>query len=227
MASVLISGAGRGLGLEFARQYAAAGWSVIATVRDPAKGAALASLGRAVEVHLLDVTDRRRIARLAGELKGRAIDMMLCNAGLSAPRGTEFGATDYAAWETLMRVNVMGPMAMAEAFVDHLAASTRKLIVMVSSRMGSIGSNTSGGAVAYRSSKAALNALVKSLAIDLAGKGIGVIAVHPGWVQTDMGGSNATLSAEISVGRLRVIIERLGLAESGKFYSYDGAELPW
>ena len=227
MPSVLISGAGRGLGLEFARQYAAAGWSVIATLRDPAKGAALSSLGRAVEVHLLDVADRRQIARLAGELKGRAIDLLLCNAGIAGPRGAKFGATDYAAWEDMLRVNVMGPMAMAEAFVDHVAASTRKLIVMISSRMGSIGSNTSGGSFDYRSSKAALNAITKSLAIDLAGSGIAVIAVHPGWVKTDMGGSGATLSADDSVGRLRALIERQGLAESGRFYNYDGAELPW
>jgi len=227
MPTVLVTGAGRGLGLEFARQYMAEGWTVIATVRDPAKGAVLAELGRSVEVHMLDVTDRPAIQQLACELKGRPIDLLLNNAGIYGPRTQDFGGTDYATWEKVLATNVMGPLAMTEALVDNVAASGRKLVVMVSSQMGSIGDNASGEDYIYRSSKAALNAVTKSLSIDLGRRGIAVVAVHPGWVRTDMGGPSGSLAPKTSIAHLRALFAKLGPRDSGKFFNYDGSKLAW
>jgi NAD(P)-dependent dehydrogenase (short-subunit alcohol dehydrogenase family) len=225
--TILITGAGRGLGLEFARQFAGEGWDVIATVRDPAKGAAVARLGKSVEIHLLDVGDRAAVARLARDLKGRPIDVLVCNAGIYGPRGSYFGRTDYALWDEIMKVNVMAPMALVEALADNVAASKLKRIVMMSSGMGSIADNTSGGAHMYRTSKAALNALAKCLAADLADRGITVVTVSPGWVKTDMGGTGAPLTPKASIEGLRSVIKNVTLFDSGKFFSHDGSELPW
>lgn len=229
MSTILITGAGRGLGLEFARQYAADGWSVIATVRNPAAGAPLAALGRAVEVHLLDLGERAAIRRLAEELGGRAIDILLNNAGIYGPRDAaqSFGSLDWAEWMRVLQTNVLAPMAMAEAFADGVARSERRLIVNVSSQMGSMGDGGSGGAYMYRSSKAALNALTKNMSVDLAPRGITVISVHPGWVRTDMGGSGATLSPEESVAGLRKVFAKAGPQRSGRFFNYDGREIGW
>ena len=227
MPTILITGAGRGLGLEFARQYAAEGWAVIATLRDPAKGAALTELGRSVEVHMLDVTDHPAIQRLARELKGRPLDLLLNNAGIYGPRTQGLGEIDYAAWEKVLATNVMGPLAMSEALADNIAASGRKLVVMVSSQMGSIGDNTSGDDYIYRSSKAALNAVTKSLSIDLGRRGIVVVAVHPGWVRTDMGGTGASLAPKTSIAQLRALFAKLGPKDSGKFFNYDGTKRAW
>lgn len=227
MATVLITGAGRGIGLEFARQYSADGWAVLATVRDAAKGAALAALGPRVEVHLLNVTDRTAVARLARDLGDRAIDVLICNAGVYGDKAKqEFGAADWAEWETVLRTNVMAPMALAESFADHVARSERKLIVMMTSQMGST-EEASGGAYIYRSSKAALNNVAKNLAEDLAGRGITVIAMDPGWVKTDMGGVSAPLTPEYSVRNMRKVFAKAGRRQTGHYLRYDGATHPW
>lgn len=227
MPTVLVTGAGRGIGHEFARQYAADGWTVIATVRDAAKGAALAALGPAVEVHLLDVADRAAIARLAQELRGRAIDVLICNAGVygDKPR-QEFGAVDWAEWERVLRTNVMAPMALAESFVEHVAAGGRKLIVMMTSQMAST-AETSGGSYIYRTSKAALNNVAKSLSVDLKSRGITVIAMDPGWVKTEMGGPNAQITPEVSVRNMRKLFSKAGARQTGQYLRYDGATHPW
>jgi NAD(P)-dependent dehydrogenase (short-subunit alcohol dehydrogenase family) len=138
-----------------------------------------------------------------------------------------FGATDYAEWAQVLAVNVLAPMKMAEAFVEHVAASEEKKIVTLTSRMGSIGDNSSGGYYAYRSAKAAANAVMKSLALDLAGRGIIAVPIHPGWVRTDMGGSSAPLEAPDSVAGMRKVIAGLTPADSGKFLQYEGKELAW
>ena len=226
MPTILITGAGRGLGREYAKQFAAEGWRVIGTVRNAAKGASLAKLGKSVEVHLLDVADRKSIARLAADLKGTAIDVLVCNSGVYGPKDQPFGKTDYAAWEEVMRINVLAPMAVVEAFVPHVAASGRKTIVMMSSRMGSIAENN-GGAPIYRTSKTALNQVMKYLSVELAAKGITVVSVHPGWVQTDMGGPSAPLTPQVSIAGLRGVIKRLKPADSGKFIDHEGAQIAW
>ena len=221
MPTILITGAGRGLGLEFARQYAAQGWRVIATLRDLARGRDLPK----AETHLLDVTDGSAVKRLAGELRGTPIDVLLCNAGVLT-HGEKFGEFSEKAFVDAFKVNTIAPMALAEAFVDHVAASELRLMVMVSSRMGSIAQAT-GGSYSYRASKAALNMVVKALSTDLAPRGVRVVAVHPGWVRTDMGTSAAMLSPEESVTGLRRVIAALKPGETGRFLNYEGAELPW
>jgi NAD(P)-dependent dehydrogenase (short-subunit alcohol dehydrogenase family) len=226
MPTVLITGANRGIGLEFARSFAADGWTVHACCRQPDKAPGLKALAGEVAVHRLDVTDGLQVAGLARELADQPIDLLLNNAGIYGPR-TGFGETDYDAWAPVFRVNTMAPLRMAERFVAQVARSERRLIVNISSRMGSIGDNAGGGGYIYRSSKAALNMVVKSLSVDLAGRGIAVVAFHPGWVRTDMGGHEAAIAAAESVAGMRAVIERLGPADNGKFFNYDGAEIPW
>jgi NAD(P)-dependent dehydrogenase (short-subunit alcohol dehydrogenase family) len=224
MPTILITGAGRGLGLELARQFAAGGWTVIGTVRDLARGAAMP---KGSQTMLCDVTDRRALARLAADLKGRPIDVLFCNAGMYGQRRQTVGNVDYDLWPEVLRLNVITPMACVDALADNVAASERRQIVMMSSRMGSIGANEGGGEVVYRSSKAALNAIARSLSIDLRVRGITVVCVHPGWVRTDMGGPSATLTPAESIAGLRRVVEGLTPAQSGRFFNYDGAEIPW
>ena len=221
MPTVLITGASRGIGREFARQYEAGGWRVIATCRDPSK------YDLEGEVYRLDVTDPDSVAALHRELKGEAIDLLINNAGIYGPRGLEFGSLDYGVWEEVLRTNVLGPMRVAEAIADQVAASEKKKMVFISSKVGSITDNSSGGSYIYRSSKTALNMAVKSLSLDLSGKEVICLMLHPGWVQTDMGGASALIDAATSVAGMRAVIDRAGAADSGRFFNYDGNELPW
>jgi NAD(P)-dependent dehydrogenase (short-subunit alcohol dehydrogenase family) len=231
MPSTLITGANRGLGLEFARQYADDGWQVYATCRDPDSASELRRLAEAsgdkLQILALDVTDPASVKAVAAELDGQDIDLLLNNAGVGGARGQTIGNIDYEAWATVLDVNTMGPLRVSEAFVEHVARSDRKLIVTLTSGMGSLADNTSGGAIAYRSSKAAVNMVMRSLAIDLAPRGITCVVVNPGWVQTDMGGANATLTPTESVTALRRLIESLGPAHSGKFFNHTGREYAW
>ena len=230
MPSVLITGANRGIGLEFARQYLADGWQVYATCRHPGSASELQHLTETsdkLRILALDVTYPETVKAAAAELDGQAIDLLLNNAGIGGPRGQTIGNIDYKAWAKVLDVNTMGPTRVAEAFVDHVARSKRKLIVTLTSGMGSIADNTSGGAFAYRSSKAAVNIVTRSLAIDLASRSITCVVVNPGWVLTDMGGTHATMTPAESVTRLRRLIETLGPAQSGKFFNHDGREYPW
>lgn len=227
MTSVLVTGAGRGLGLEFVRQFAADGCDVVATVRDPAKGRPLAELGAPVEVHLADMTDLRSIERLGQDLRNHPIDVLVCNAALYGPRNAHIGKTDYAAWADVMRVNVMAPVAVVEALLPSLSAGQRKTVVLLSSRMGSIAETSSGGSHIYRSSKAALNMMTRCLAADLRKQGFIVVALSPGWVKTDMGGPGAALTPETSVANMRALISRLTHDDTGRFFNHDGTEIAW
>ena len=227
MPTVMITGASRGLGLEFARQYAADGWRVIATCRAPAAAGALAEVKGTVEVHSLDVADHAAIGDLAGVLDGQAIDLLINNAGVYGPRPADLGTIDYQAWSEVMRVNVMAPLKVAELFTEHVARSGLKRMVAISSRVGSIAANNSGGTYIYRSSKAALNAVMKSLSVDLAARGIVVVVFHPGWVATDMGGTGASLNAPESVSGMVKVIATLAPEDGGRFINYDGTDVPW
>ncbi len=227
MPTVLITGANRGLGLEFARQYAADGWRVIATCREPASARDLAGLDGAVDVHALDVTDHARIQALAKTLKRDAIDVLLNGAGVYGPRPAPLGGVDYAAWSEVLRVNAMAPLKVSESFVDHVARGDLKRIVTITSRMGSIADNDSGGSYIYRSSKAALNAVMKSLSVDLRPRGITVVVIHPGWVKTDMGGPSALIEPGQSISAMRTVIAGLTPEDTGRFFNYDGPEIPW
>jgi NAD(P)-dependent dehydrogenase (short-subunit alcohol dehydrogenase family) len=231
MPTTLITGANRGLGLEFARQYAADGWHVYATCRDPNSASELRRLADAsdhkMQILALDVTDLDNVKAAAAELEGQAIDLLLNNAGVGGPRGQTIGNIDYDAWAKVLNVNTMGPLRVSEAFVDHVARSEQKLIVTLTSGMGSIADNTSGGSFAYRSSKAAVNMVMRSLAIDLAPRGITCVVINPGWVQTDMGGPHGNQTPAESVTKLRSLIENLGPGHSGKFVNHDDREYPW
>lgn len=226
MPTVLITGANRGIGLEFARQYAAEGWRVHAACRTPAKADKLRKLAGDVVVHRLDVRKSAQVSALAGTLAGEPIDLLLNNAGIAARGRDKFGGVDFAVWEDVLRVNTLAPVRLAEAFADHVARSERKLMVALSSRMGSISENGSGN-IAYRSSKAALNAAMRVLAKELGGRGITVVVFHPGWVRTDMGTLVAPVSAKKSVRGMRTVIEGLTPKDSSKFFDYQGQQVPW
>lgn len=226
---VLVTGANRGIGLEFARQYAADGWRVIACCRDPLGAAELHALAAAaagkVTVHALDVSDFNQIARLAVALQGQAVDLLINNAGFYPE--SSFDAIDYADWDKAFRINAMAPMRMVECFVEHVAGSRLRKIVTLSSKMGSIADNSGGGSYLYRTSKAAVNMVMKSLAIDLQPRCIAVTTLHPGWVKTDMGGANALITKEQSVTGMRLVIDQLSIHNAGRFIAYDGQEIPW
>jgi NAD(P)-dependent dehydrogenase (short-subunit alcohol dehydrogenase family) len=224
MNTILITGAGRGLGLELAAQYAKDGWRVIGTVRDDAGKTRLEQAGG--EAHRLEVSDFDQVRELAKRLKGRPLDILFCNAGIIGNRGMALGSFDYASWEEVLRVNLLGAAAVAEALVDNVAASEKKVMAMMSSRLGSI-SESSGATLPYATSKAALNMLVKGLGATLASRGVKVVALSPGWVRTDMGGEGASLAPETSVAGLRKVLAGLKAGDSGKFFSYDGSAIPW
>lgn len=222
MPTILITGAGRGIGLEFARQYAAAGWRVLGTVRDPLAGRPLSDAGG--EVYVADVADPASIARLKGALAGVELDVVLNNAGIYG-QDQSFGSVDADAFMAVMRTNALAPLKVAEAFADQLAG--RKVIATITSLMGSIAENSSGNFYAYRASKAAANMVMKTLALDLGSRGITAIALSPGWVRTDMGGAEAPLSPAEAVSGMRAVLDKVSLNDSGKFFHFDGSELPW
>lgn len=238
MTVVLITGASRGLGLELARQYAAEGATVIATCRDPAGASELTALSArypaSLRIEALDVTDHAAIDALAAKYRGQPIDILINNAGDIGPRDPDrtriheqhFGTLNYAEWRRVLEINALSPAKVAEAFVENVAASGRKLMVFVSSTTGS---NVEGvyATFAYCSSKAALNKVVTMLAMALKPRGITCAAVCPGYVRTKLGGDAALLDVEESITGLRRVIAGLDLSRSGTFTRYDGAAIPW
>ena len=227
MPSVLITGANRGLGLEFTRQYAADGWRVFAACRDPARARNLAAVEGDVSAETLDVDDGPQVAALANKLSGQPIDVLINNAGIYGPKDVTRDTVDYDAWGQVFRTNTMSPLAVSAAFAANVAQGGQKKIITLSSIMGSIAENDSSGDFIYRSSKAAVNAVMKSLAGDLKSEGITVAVLHPGWVRTDMGGPDAAIGAPESVTGMRAVIAGLKESDSGRFLNYDGTEIPW
>ncbi|CAM2006245.1 SDR family oxidoreductase [Acanthopleuribacter pedis] len=231
MKTVLITGANRGIGLEFVKQYLQEGARVLATCRDPQKAKALTALKEMgdLQVAALDVTQPEQVDAAAERWRDQKIDLLLNNAGVYGPRNS-FGANDIeadmAAWETVFRVNTMAPLRVALAFQNQVAAA-KGTMAFITSKMGSIADNTSGGSIIYRTSKSALNMTVKSLSIDLAPRGISCVLFHPGWVLTDMGGPNALIDVTTSVGGMRAKIDQLTTKDRGKYFNYDGREIPW
>ena len=223
MATVLVTGANRGLGLEFARQYAADGWDVIGTCRDPAEAQELRAIG-GVRVETLDMTVRSAMAAFGERLGGVKLDLFIANAGLMEPR-MPFGEAYADAWMETMAVNAVAPVLLAYAMKSRIVRGGKA--AAITSKMGSISDNGSGGYYAYRASKAALNAAWHSLALDWRGDGIPAVLLHPGWVRTRMGGPNGLIDAPESVAGMRAVIERLGPETSGRFFNYDGAQIPW
>jgi NAD(P)-dependent dehydrogenase (short-subunit alcohol dehydrogenase family) len=223
--SVLITGANRGIGLEFAKQYAAEGWQVYACCREPHLASALQALASHhtnIRVLALDVADFKQVDTLAEQLLYDPIDILINNAGVYP--SVDSNSDD---WAKAFKINSMAPLKVSQAFAPHLGKGTLKKLATLSSKMGSMDDNTSGGSYIYRSSKAAANMVMKSLSIDLKPQGISVVTLHPGWVQTDMGGANALINTPTSVAGMRRVIEKLSIENTGKFIAYDGKEIAW
>jgi len=232
MRTALITGSNRGLGLAWVHQCAARGWRVLATCRDPKSAAdlqALASHHPDVTLHRLDVRAPDQIAELAAKVQGDALDLLVNNAGVYFEHWGQdpIGGIDYALWQETFRVNTLGPMRVTEALLPQLARGERPLVVAISSDMGSIAGIDTPRNYAYRSSKAALNAAMHGLALELAPRGIGVLLIHPGWVRTRMGGDTAGTTPEESVARMLALVDGFTLSMSGAFLRHDGTPLPW
>lgn len=223
-ATVLITGANRGIGLEYARQFEARGYRVIGTARNPDEATELKQVSDRVEA--LDVTDAASVAALAERLKGVPIDILINNAGILDRTDMSIDKVDFSMMERTFAVNTFGPLRVVQALLPNLRAGERKLIANMSSQMGSI-ANSSGGTYAYRASKTALNQINRGLSIELGKEGFICVVLHPGWVATDMGGASATYTPAQSVTGLIEVIEGLDATDNGRFYDLKGAELPW
>jgi NAD(P)-dependent dehydrogenase (short-subunit alcohol dehydrogenase family) len=216
MPTALITGANRGIGLEFARQYVKDGWDVIATARSSSRE--LEALG--VRIETLDLSDADAIAAFAVD---GPLDLFIANAGTSHPKDTT-GAQNARDWQAMMMVNAIAPYQLGKMLLPKMADGGK--MIAISSGMGSI-ADTSGGWVPYRTSKAALNMAWSNLALEARGRGIACVLFSPGWVKTDMGGPSADISAEESVSAMRATIDRLTIDDSGRFMRRDGSPLPW
>lgn len=226
MPTALILGASRGIGLEFVRQYRADGWRVIATARSDAGLAALAALG--AETHRVDLTDASEVGGLGWALDGESLDVAIYNAGVIGPRTEGAQPISVEEFDEVMHANVMGPMMVLPLvlpFVETGRGGKGGVLAVLSSRMGSIGGMESNRSWLYRVSKAAVNAVLKSLSLDA--RHAICVALHPGWVRTDMGGSTADLSPQQSVTGMRRVIADVTRQDNGQFRNYDGALLPW
>ena len=228
--TILITGCNRGIGLELARQFSAGGWTVIATCRNPSAAWELSELAEQwdnLEIHALDVTDYAQMAALKDDLGGRPLDILLSNAGYYGPKGVGLGSVDLDEWRKALEANTIAPYMLVEAFCPNLLDGEHKTVGILSSKVGSIADNRSGGGYIYRTSKTAVNQVAKSLSIDLADDGIRVVALHPGWVKTEMGGPNALISVAESVQGLKRVLLDTETCTSGQFYNYDGSVIPW
>jgi len=229
--TILVTGANRGLGLEFCRQYAQLGWRVLACTRNSQSADKLAELGEqysTIHIYQLDLENFSEIDLLSSQLATETIDVLINNAGVYGDtKAHSFGNLDFQKWSNTLTINTQAPVKMAEAFLPQVKRSEKKLMVAISSLMGSIADNSGGGSILYRSSKAALNATMKSLAIDLKEQGVGVLIFHPGWVRTDMGGPNGLIDVEESITGMREVIAEFRLTLTGDFVKYDGMPMPW
>lgn len=232
MNSVLITGSNRGMGLEWARQYIEEGWRVYASCRFPERADSLQQLAAEntnVSIHRLDVTTQEDIQQIAVELNDTPLDVLINNAGIYKERWGKdiLGQIDYDDWQDTFAVNTLGAMRMSEALIENLARSEKGLIVTISSHMGSIAEIKGPNDYAYRSSKAAINIVMKGLSLEAEKFGVGVLILHPGWVRTRMGSMDAPLSPADSVSFMRRLVDGYKPHQSGNFYSYEGNEIPW
>jgi NAD(P)-dependent dehydrogenase (short-subunit alcohol dehydrogenase family) len=223
MPATLVTGANRGIGLALTRQYRRRGDRVIAVCRSDSKQ--LRDTGAQVESGI-DVTDDAALVALVRKLDGERIHHLWLNAGILERE--KLGAIDKAGFDSLRRqfeVNALGPLRVVQALLDNLAEGSK--VAIVTSRMGSMGDNDSGGYYGYRASKAAVNAIGKSLAVDLKPRGVPVFLMHPGYVATDMVAGSGDITPEVSAQRMVALLDKLGLPDSGSFHHSNGSELPW
>ena len=236
MPAIVITGANRGLGLEFTQQYLAEDWHVIACCRSAS--AELLALQRSyplLRIEQFVLTDIAQLIAFSERLGGQSVDVLLNNAGTMG-RGSfaderlepfRFGVADAQEWAEIFHLNVFVPMKLAELLVENVAASEQRKIVTLTSMLGSVALNTVGGLYAYRASKAAVNAMMRSMAIDLGKRGILAAPIHPGWVRTALGGQAAPLDAPEAVSGVRRVIAGMTPETAGSFLAYDGSTLPW
>lgn len=230
MKTVLITGTNRGLGLEFVKQYLEAGQRVIATARDPGKAAELQALHKQYpqqfSLYALDVASADSRKQFARDIGNQPVHLLIHNAGVHGGWG-ELGQLNEEEWLRCLHINSIAPVKMVEILRANLNNAEQATVAVLSSKMGSVADNTSGGSYVYRSSKAALNAAVRSLALDLKGENIKVVLLHPGWVRTDMGGPNGLIDPPASIGGMRRVIDKLTWDQCGSFIAYDGTVVPW
>lgn len=228
---ILVTGANRGLGFTFVTRYLERGDSVIAVCRAPQQAEGLHRLAQQypdrLQILQADVADPGDLARLGSALANQAVDVMICNAGVYGPRAAGFGAVESEPWHQVLTVNTIAPLLLTQELMPALRRGQGRTLVYITSKMGSIAENNSGGSYIYRSSKAALNAVVRSLAMDLSPEGFTAVVLHPGWVLTDMGGPNALITADTSVAGMMAVVDGLDPAATGRFFNYDGTEIAW
>ncbi|MGS0677129.1 SDR family oxidoreductase [Shewanella sp. 125m-1] len=227
---VLITGGNRGIGRAFVEHYLKAGWQVTASCRNPKKAVELSVLKSnfdQLKVIALDVTVADSISALTTELDGVPIDLLINNAGYYGPKGVSFGQTDANEWRRVLEINTIAPLLITEALYTNLKLGSNSIAAFISSKVGSMQDNRSGGGYYYRSSKAALNSVVKSLSIDLKADDIKCVALHPGWVLTAMGGPNALIDTDASVKGMMQVLDSLTQEQSGEFYDYQAKVIPW
>ena len=230
MSTILVTGANRGIGFEFVQQYLAAGEQVIATYRNEKNSDQLISLCRDesnLEIFKLDVAFDSSMEEFGQRLGDQPIDVFINNAGIYGPRDSVFGKVDEADWLSVLRINALAPLFLTQLLIENLRRGELKKLVYVTSKMGSIEDNRGGGSYVYRSSKAALNAVVKSISVDLESEKMAAAVLHPGWVRTDMGGPNGLIDTKTSVAGMVQVIRNLNVESSGAFFNYDGNVIPW
>lgn len=228
--TVVITGANRGLGLEFCRQYLESGAATYACCRQPEQSSELLVLKQSYANQLtlipLDITNAAQRQQLSYAVP-KQVDILINNAGVYGPRDLSYDELTEKEWLEVLHVNAVAPLLVVQALADKIIQSNEKKIIFISSKMGSIADNRGGGSYIYRSSKTALNAAAKSLAVDLTSKEVAVSVLHPGWVRTDMGGANGLIDAPESVSGMRRVIDQLTVAQTGQFFNYDGSIIPW
>lgn len=230
MATILVTGANRGLGIEFVEQYLNEGNEVIATYRNENSSMDLIEMGNErsnLKLLQLDVSSNKSLNSFAENLGDSPIDIFINNAGVYGPRNSSFGNVDEENWIPAIKINAIAPILLTQLIIKNIRSGADKKLIYITSKMGSIDDNKGGGVYVYRSSKTALNAVVKSLSVDLENEGIVVALIHPGWVKTDMGGPNALIERDTSVRGMTEVISNLDITSTGNFYNYDGSIIPW
>jgi NAD(P)-dependent dehydrogenase (short-subunit alcohol dehydrogenase family) len=228
MANILITGANRGIGLELVKLYAAAGDTVLACCRDTAAADDLRSVDGDVQLHEVQISDDASVAALAATIGSEPVDLLINNAGMAGPSFDEQTAQkmDYAGWAETFEVNTIAPVRVMQALLENLQASDSGKVVTITSQMGAL-SLDMPVAYAYSTSKAAVNKFMKLAAMELGQLGISVCVIHPGYVQTAMGGPNAEISAEESARGIKDTIAGLSAETNGSFWKWDGTSHDW
>tara|TARA_B100001079_G_C16301665_1_gene465744 strand:- start:13 stop:702 length:690 start_codon:yes stop_codon:yes gene_type:complete len=228
--SILITGTNRGIGLEFVKHYLKNNEKIIATCRNKHSAKDLLELENTtsnLSLVELDVSNPNSINEFTSKIAGLPIDTFINNAGVFGPRNIEFGNFNAKEWLDVFKVNTIAPLLITQKILKNLRLGKDKKLAFISSKVGSIEDNTGGGMYIYRTSKTALNQVIKSLSIDLKDENFIAVALHPGWVQTDMGGPNALIDTKTSVKGMIEVIDNLTPKNTGKFYNYDGSSIPW